>query len=280
MQGSSLLRRNLLASLRRLHRIKAQDPVDDEYRGWNWDAPPLRPRAYLGLGVSEVAYKYCPTRRDVFLRRNGVQGVKTQSLINGELAHAVFHYAAEDARKLLLVGLSGWEVYDSLRPKAASSLRRRGIDVKLYPWLLDLYNRLLLGFCAEESPLYLSEHRVDGSTLGLSKNLRVDGLMDMGVVLEVKLGKPQDFHKYALAGYALALEADTEVPVDYGLIVYLEVFENRRVLFNWEPVYLSPALRASFIESRDELIDILLSGREPPKAKACPESCPFIGVCT
>jgi CRISPR-associated protein Csa1 len=44
-------------------------------------------------------------------------------------------------------------------------------------------------------------------------------------------------------------------------------------------VYVSTALRREFVEERDAVIDLLLSGREPPRAASCPESCPFRGVC-
>jgi len=44
-------------------------------------------------------------------------------------------------------------------------------------------------------------------------------------------------------------------------------------------VYISAGLRKEFVEERDALIDLLISGREPPRAANCPESCPYRGVC-
>lgn len=268
----------MLRCLRRLHRLREQDPVEEEYRGWNWDKPPLRPRAYLGLGVSDVAYRYCPTRRDVYLRRNGVQGERTQQLVNGELVHAVFQAAAEDVRRLLVLGRSGWEAYEALAARAARRVAGLGADLRAQGWLVDLYKRLAISWCADEWAWQISEYRVDGSLLGLSRNLRVDGLVEGGVVLEVKHGKAQHFHRLALAGYAMAIEADSEVPVDYGVLVYVYQ-QGGRAALEWEPVYLSTQLRAEFVESRDEVIDMLVSGREPPRATSCPESCPYRGVC-
>jgi len=104
----------LFKSLRSLHRLREQDPVEEELRGWNWDRPPLRPRAYLGLGVSEVAYRYCETRRDVFLKRMGVAGERTQPLVNGGLVHSVLEAAASDVKRELALGASGWEAYERL----------------------------------------------------------------------------------------------------------------------------------------------------------------------
>jgi len=278
LSAGCFTRRDLFSSLRRLHRVRSQDPVEEEYRGWNWDRPPLRPRAYLGLGVSEVAYRFCPTMRDVYLRRVGVEGERNQWLRNGELVHRVFAAASEDVRRELSLGRSGWEAYENLSRRAYARLRSLGVDARSQRWLVDLYKKLLLRFAADEWSLYFSEYRVDGSMLGLSRNLRADALIEMGVVLEVKLGRPHESYRRALAGYALALEANYEVPVDYGILLYVTV-SGDRVGFSWEPVYVSTHLRSEFVEARDEVVDMLVSGREPPRAPACPETCPFRGVC-
>jgi len=50
--------------------------------------------------------------------------------------------------------------------------------------------------------------------------VRADAVVH-GAVLEVKVGERSDRHALALAGYALAIEADEEVPVDAGLLVYV-----------------------------------------------------------
>jgi len=270
-------RQALLGSLRRLHRLREQDPVEEECRGWNWDRPPLRPRAYLGLGVSEVACRYCPTGRDVHLRRMGVEGGRTQPLVDGSLVHAVFHAASCDVRRGLMDGARGWEVYERLAARARERVKELGAVEERHAWLVDLYKLLAITWCAEEWAWLFTEYRVDGTVLGLARNLRVDGLAEGGVVVEVKHGRPQYFHKHALAGYALALEANLEVPFDYGVLIYFTC--NGGVGVGWEPVYLSTTLRREFLERRDELIDVLVSGREPPRAANCPEACPYRGVC-
>jgi CRISPR-associated protein Csa1 len=272
-------KRDLYASLRRFHRARSQDPVEEEYRGWNWDKPPLRPRAYLGLGVSEVAYRYCPTMRDVYLRRMGVEGEKNQWLANGELVHRVFQMVSEDVRRELALGRSGWEAYENVSRTIYRKLKEMGVDLAKQRWVVDLYKKLLLRFSADEWVYYFSEYRVDGSMLGLSRNLRVDALVETGVVIEVKLGKPHENYKKALAGYALALEANYEVPVDYGILLYVSTANGGKAGFSWEPVYISTSLRSDFIDARDEVIDMLVSGKEPPRAEVCPETCPFRGVC-
>lgn len=267
-----------MRSLRRLHRLREQDPVEEEYRGWNWDRPPVRPRAYLGLGVSEVAYRYCPTRRDVYLRRMGCNGERTQPLVDGSLVHAVFHAACSDVRRELVMGARGWEAYERLAARAVERLEELGVELESREWLLDLYKQLVIAWCSEEWSGLFAEYRVDGTPLGLSRNLRVDGLAEGGVVVEVKYGRPHDFHKLALAGYAMALEAEMEIPFDYGILVYVANGSGRAGI-SWDPVYISTSLRGEFLEARDELIDMLISGREPPRATSCPRSCPFRGEC-
>lgn len=55
--------------LRRLAPQARERGVAEELRGWNWDKPPLSPIFDTRLGVYEVAGHYCPTGRDIYLRR-------------------------------------------------------------------------------------------------------------------------------------------------------------------------------------------------------------------
>ena len=292
---------DVLRGLRRLHWLRERDPVAGEVRGWNWDNPPIRPRAYLGLGVYEVAYRYCPNARDVFLRRvRRIRAEQTQALWLGGMVHRVFHLAARDVRKMLIDGLEAWRAYEVLAGEAEDKVkeiyRAWGRDGDGFSgWLTRLYKYLVLGWCAEaarsealfggEAVTWLpwfTEIRVDGSSLGLSSNLRVDALAEGGVVVEVKYGKPADFHRLGLAGYALALESQLEVPVDYGLLVYVNGNggdSGDKIRISYEYVYIDNSLRHEFLEQRDEIIDMLLSEREPPVNPTCPRSCPFYNHC-
>ncbi|RLE99046.1 MAG: type I-A CRISPR-associated protein Cas4/Csa1, partial [Thermoprotei archaeon] len=206
-------------------------------------------------------------------------GELTSLLQEGIMVHKVFHAAVMDVMRELVLGHKGWEAYEKIASSAEARLSELGIDIAKRPWMLDLYKQLVMAWCSEEWAGLFAEYRVDGSPLGLSRNLRVDGLAEGGVVLEIKYGRPLEFHKVALAGYALALEADLEVPFDYGILVYVKNY-NGHASFEWDPIYVSPELRKAFIDARDEVIDMLISGREPPKALNCPSSCPFRGVCT
>ena len=281
-------RLDLVRGLRRLHWFRSRDPVEDELRGWSWERPPVRPRGYLGLGVSEVAYRYCPTRRDLWLRRvKGVVGEARGPVLKGRLVHEVFHMAARDSRRMLALGVSGWEAYERLAARAWRRVREACSE----DWCIRLYKHLVLTWTSEAARAeaimggegvmslpWLTEFRIDGSMLGLSNQLRVDALGEASVIVEIKYGRQGDFHKVGLAGYALAFEASLEVPVDYGVLIYVDKVEARTPRVRVEPVYISPALRREFLISRDEAIDII-SGPEPQLPPSCPTYCPYREVC-
>jgi len=287
-----LSRRILLKTLRRLYWAAKQDPVDEDLRGWCWDKPPIKPRAYLGLGVSEVSSKYCPTRRDVWLRRVAkVKPKLTDQLCIGRVVHEIIHRVFSEARKMLILGYPGWSVYEELSTKIPDILR--GLDINGDEWATDFYKTLLLTVASEAEEAqavngsipaigwipWITECKVDGTYIGLSSSLSVDALTEGGVIVEIKYGKPMDFHKLSLAGYSLALEANLEIPFDYGILVYINGIPYGRPRIHVKPVYISNELRRWFLDERDEIIDMILSEEEPPKPTTCPVNCPFKEVC-
>jgi CRISPR-associated protein Csa1 len=118
---------------------------------------------------------------------------------------------------------------------------------------------------------------VNGSLLGLSRNLRVDALFPGSIVAEFKYGLDREDYEVALAGYAMALESFLEIPVDYGVIVVVNGSDTPRI--SARPVYISNTLRQRFIEARDEAVDIILSEVPPEKPLQCPATCPFKEFC-
>ncbi len=274
--------------LRRLHRLRVADPIDERLRGWNWKDPPLRPRYDLHLGVSEVAYRYCPTRRDVFLRRVlGLQGRPTKPMLKGRVVHAAFHLSAHDLSRLVLG--ESVEVVDAVSALMGDALERgkrvleiAGVsdpDAEMERFAVRVYRRMVMEWgewmLETNAPPWLVEWEVDGSLLGLSKRLRVDALA-FGLVVEVKYGRWSDSYPVALAGYALALEANLEAPFDYGLVIMVNSDGSR---VDMEPVYIGNEERAAFLRARDEVAEMIASRSDPGKPGSCPEWCPFRGVC-
>ena len=111
--------------------------------------------------------------------------------------------------------------------------------------------------------------------LGLSPRLRVDGL-GIGFVVEVKYGSWRSDYPVGVAGYALALEASHEIPIDYGLVVLVNNDGSR---IDIEPVYIGEDYRAEFIAYRDEAIEIILSENDPGRPVKCSDNCPFYNTC-
>jgi len=281
--------------LRRLHYHYSKDPVDDQWRGWNWDRPPLRPRGLFGLSIGDVVNEYCPVRRDVWIRK--VLKLKprpSRPLIIGKIIHTIFHMTYT----LFLEAVVKYEepdvIYSYMLRAFQDKIEAEGVNGDDLIWATKLFKKLaysLIGYmCIKtmwhpgsrgyEGILWLTEYHVDGSILGLSKNLRVDATAE-GIVVEIKYGKPLEFHKHALAGYALALEAEYETPFNYGLIVYIDKIMNGTPEITYTPVYINTILRMRFIEKRDQVIDMLFMEKEPkkPLKNECPESCPYYYVC-
>jgi len=281
-----LHRRLMLRSLRRLYEWSRNEPVDEELRGWNWDKPPLKPRGYLGLSVSEIAGKYCPTRRDIWLRRKlGVKPEAVEQLTRGRAIHEAIALAIREASRLLVNNVEPWEIPGLAGGKWRTlSTGNTEVDREIREVYLSTlvmlageatYEALVHGFV---NPLVVAEHKVDGSNLGLSSSLSVDTVAE-NVIIDYKTGPPRDFHRLSIAGYALALESELEIPFDYGILVYVS---NSQPGFrvSYKPVYVSNSLRRLFIEERDNIIDMLLEDREPPRDPGCnPQACPFAKVC-
>ncbi|MEM2741476.1 MAG: type I-A CRISPR-associated protein Cas4/Csa1 [Nitrososphaeria archaeon] len=123
------------------------------------------------------------------------------------------------------------------------------------------------------------EKIVDGRYLGFSRELKVDLFMDNRLVIDIKTGDVRDFHKYTLAGYALAIEADSEIPVDYGVISYLSVKDGFVKIRN-DLYFIDDALRREFIDIRDRVFDVIELGEDPGYPTICPDYCIYYDYCS
>jgi len=270
--------------LRRMHSLRQAYPIPDELRGWSWDKPPVKPRAYLSLGIYEVA-SYCPTRRDVWLKRFcGATPTEIPAMKLGLDVHEVISSVISSVRRYVV--LNDIEVID---PSIVDEVLRkyeerewfkmlRHLAMITYHVLVSDYLWFKHGNGGQPFLGWLSEVRVDGSPIGLSSNLRVDAIVSGNLIIDFKVGRRYENHELALAGYALAIEANTEVPIDYGFLIY--IIPNGNIRIDVKPVYVGPDIRRDFIDARDEVIDMILSEKEPPKSPTCPYTCPFKHACT
>jgi len=212
-----------------LHRLLPQareSPVSEELRGWNWDKPPLSPVYAARLGVSEIAGQYCSSGRDVYLRR--VQRV-SRPPNTAMLAGAALHRAVSAivvASKRAIYGSDVESCLNALEHLRSSPLDEETAEALLPDEAQALAEQIALlwrfeqrrvisrvedvlsrqprvgidGLVAQAIPAVV-EQRLDGTFLGLSQHLAADAFtFAEPMVLDVKFGKPQPFHRLTTSG--------------------------------------------------------------------------------
>jgi len=124
------------------------------------------------------------------------------------------------------------------------------------------------------------ERKVDGSLVGLSRELSVDIYTPFNAIADLKTGEVREFHPYAATGYALAMEAEEGIPVDFGFVIYVQIEPSRLVpSFRLRYFVIGDELRREFLELRDEAYEVVSVGRDPGKPPKCPDYCPYYIVC-
>ncbi len=285
-----------------------RDPPSDDWRGWSWDRPPLEPPYDVTLTIHEVASQHCPTGRDIYLRRvEGLRPPPSPRMVRGLVLHSVVESAVVEAKRALYSGRasSGAELTAALAeledgavsgamrpardltPDRAAELESMARSLWRFEALqmassLDrtLADRPMLGLDALVNTAipFVVERVIDGSFLGLSDAVRVDALAHSRVVLDLKTGRRREFQTLYTAGYALALEAELEGPVDVGVVVYLE-FSGGRPAISREIHLVDEALRREFVEERNRKMRLVAEEIDPGLPDSCPRDCPFLREC-
>jgi len=298
-------------SLRQLRQIYGS--ISEDLRGWNWSndilSPPLEG---IYLGVSEIANRYCLTYRDIYLRRILEKPAPyTYKTIKGWLYHAVSSRSAQEVKSILYHTwpCNGMKLFILLQDKKKELIKSLLMGYRVQDYLSEseildlkresevLFDYIILQAAARLDRILSEvtkipdvesiitkvvsmdvERLVNGRLLGLSHELRVDMFTDRRVVIDIKTGELRDFHKYTLAGYALAIESDLEIPIDYGIITYLlvdkDVVKIRNMVY-----FIGDELRREFIEMRDEAFNIIHNNMDPGKPPTCPGYRIYYNVC-
>lgn len=297
-----------------LRRTFAARGINEELRGWSFEEPPVQPpgEAHL-LSVSELAGRYCRSLRDIYLRRVLKVGPPPSvKLVRGLAFHVVCHRLLFEVKRLIFEefqGVTGFRVVEKLLPRAEVVAEEaleyaekrvarlnNGERSMLKTETVSLYRFLVIQAAAKidialskyphatsDSIISVAvppvvERKVDGSLVGLSRELSVDIYTPYNAVADLKTGEVRDFHPLTIAGYALALEAEENIPVDYGMIIYLKV-TGRAPVFRLKCFVVGDELRREFLELRDEAYELLTLGRDPGKPSRCPGYCPYYKVC-
>ena len=282
--------------------------VADELRGWNWPSPPLEPPYGIRLPLYEVAGKYCPTGRDVFLKR--IENIKTKpgrAMVAGSSYHrAVAKMLTEAKRLIYLYGPSGaagiekhlraFEPNINMPQDLSQNLTKEDLD-SIYEGVRKIRDfqlpRLVarIGEVISKQPFIESdalasvsvpvvcEYKLDGTFLGLSGFLSCDAAFTGGpIIFDMKFGRKQDFHRLSATGYALVMESLFEFPVDIGCIVYVDM-RGAVPSISREPFFISDELRQWFIDERDDKLQMLYEELDPGVAQECPSYCSYMTHC-
>jgi len=289
--------------------------VSEELRGWSFDSPPVEPPSRSVLfSVSELAGRYCQSLRDIYLRR--VLNVKPPPNIRtarGAVLHAVNRESLLTVKRLLfskdvrsgselveallpltkdvvdmalaeaeglLAGLSG-DVKDQLRAEASAFFRFLAVQAAArVDQAAAKYPHADVDSIVSVAVPPVVERKVDGSLVGLSRELSVDIYTPFNAIADLKTGEVREFHPYAATGYALAMEAEEGVPVDFGFVVYVRIEPPRMVpSFRLRYFVIGDELRREFLELRDEAYAVVSVGRDPGRPPRCPDYCPYYAVC-
>jgi len=275
--------------------------IDQDLRGWNWQRPPLEPVYDIKLGVFEVANNYCPTDRDLYLRRVlNIETVPNQQMIEGSILHDTLKLFITETKKELYsteIDEIGDSDLSDLTPELMKTVipdNKNNIIEEKAKKLWDFEKQRVIFRVQEvlsrqpyigiDALLYqvlpvVVEHKLNGSFLGLSPYLSTDALnFSEPMVVDIKFGKKRKFHRLSVTGYALVMEAIYSFPVNLGFVVYPK-FKNKRILLERDIFIIGDELRQKFIENRDEKMRMIYQEDDPGKADECYSSCPYYEEC-
>lgn len=120
---------------------------------------------------------------------------------------------------------------------------------------------------------------MDGTLLGLSSRLSADAFVwSEQMVVDIKFGGKEAFHRLSTTGYALAIESIYEYSVNLGCVVYV-AFRDGLVVVERDLHALDDELRQWFIESRDERARLVEEEIDPGMPAECPRACPYYRAC-
>lgn len=286
--------------------------VAEELRGWSWNAPPLEPVYDVKLALYEVANYYCPTARDLYMKRvMGIDAKPNTAMFFGRVLHdslAGLITAAKRTMYIEGISLEGIshvsEALEELRrpdysalDKVSEHLTQEELE-ELKDRVAAVWRHQLNAVITQvdtvlakqprigvDSLVSLSipvsvEHNLDGSFLGLSSHLSTDAYRFYETtILDIKFGEPKEFHRLTTTGYALAMESLYEYPINIGCIVYAR-FENGRLLVDKDYHLIDDELRQWFIEARDEKMRMVSEEIDPGMPEECYGDCPYLGHCS
>lgn len=291
--------------------------VAEELRGWNWHQPPLEPVYEVLLPLYQIAGKYCDSGRDVFLNKVGkYKGKPNTAMLLGTLFHSLIAFMLVRTKKLIYLYGTNIEMISQELNGALKEFLENSADVyqqlseasdcqdkdrvtstakecleqlfnyeyyRITSRIQDILSRQpYIGedSLAAQAVPFILEQNLDGSFLGLSSNLHADAyVFSEPMIIDLKFGTREPFHRLTTTGYALVMEALYDYPINVGCIVYGE-FKKGRLYIQKDFHIINDELRQWFIEERDEKMRMVYNEIDPGKATNCDEKCPYFTVCS
>lgn len=277
--------------------------VAEELRGWNWHQPPLEPIYDICLPIYQVAGKYCSSGRDLYLDRvEHKKSIPNTAMKKGSLFHELVVKMLVTTKKLIYLHNINAEVImkelELILPDflgRTEEIALQAFDIQEQVKQIFRYLHSLIAsrlqeiltrqpYIGEDSLAaqvvpYVLEQKLDGTFLGLSPNLSADAFVfSEPMIMDLKFGSRETFHRLATTGYALAMEAIFEYPINVGCIVYGE-FKNNRLNIHKDFHIINDELRQWFIEERDEKMRMVYDEVDPGKSDNCYTTCPYYSHC-
>jgi len=274
--------------------------ISEELRGYCWDRPPVEPLNDVKIAVSDLN-GFCSTRRDLYLKYVLKERAKPNKyMLRGLAVHKTIRETIVTLRRAIYTGCdSGEEIVREyfndckLPDRICRELNLTSDCVRNE--VSKLYRYIVLQVAAKVDELRskysdvdaeniaglvlppVVERKIDGGPVGLSRNLSLDVFTPYSVAVDFKSGYERSEHMLSITGYALALEADDEIDVNFGAVVYVRI--GRSVRIDQKLFLISDELRREFLEVRDEIAELIESGADPGMPCECPKCCCYYDVC-
>jgi CRISPR-associated protein Csa1 len=293
--------------LRKLLPQARAEGVSEELRGWRWAEAPLAPIYETRLGVYEVAGQYCHSGRDLYLRRVlNVKEPPNQAMREGSALHALVATMLTTAKRVIYAApevevgeidggncLSALEIALAEANFTASYANDESLKQKIQLVHRYEYHRIIerVGGALAAQPHIgadalaaialpmVVEQKLNGTLLGLSAHLSADAFtFAEPMVVDIKFGRAEDFHRLSTTGYALVMESIYEYPINLGCIVYPS-FHRGRLTIERDFHIIGDELRQRFIDDRDQRARLIEEEIDPRLPAQCYEGCPFWQHC-
>lgn len=76
--------------------------ISNDFRGWSFTKPPVKPMRDTLLSVNELASRYCPTMRDIFLKKVlKIPPPQSFKMFRGVAYHLVISSIVTESKRIL-----------------------------------------------------------------------------------------------------------------------------------------------------------------------------------